>query len=162
MARRHGAVLAIVVAGLLAASAASAQLLTQKAIPENMAEEMVQAALAQCRAEGHHISVAVVDNDGLLKAFARDDQTGAQTIDVAQRKAYTAVVMRRTSGEVGKLWASMTPPPVIPGLIGIAGGVPIKAGNEVIGAIGVSGSSAATTDEACARAGLAKVADKLK
>ena len=50
----------------------------------------------------------------------------------------------------------------IPNVVGVGGGVPIRAGNEVIGAVGVSGAPGGEKDEACANAGLAKVADALK
>ena len=43
-----------------------------------------------------------------------------------------------------------------------AGGVVIKVGNEVIGAIGVGGSPAASDDEVCARSGIAKIAERLR
>jgi len=46
--------------------------------------------------------------------------------------------------------------------VGVGGGVPIRAGNEAIGAVGVSGAPGGEKDEACANAGLAKVADALK
>ena len=56
----------------------------------------------------------------------------------------------------------MSPPPNVPGTVMMQGGVPIKAGTDTIGAIGVSGAPGGDKDEACADAGIAKIADKLK
>jgi uncharacterized protein GlcG (DUF336 family) len=49
----------------------------------------------------------------------------------------------------------------IPNVVAVGGGVPIKVGNEVIGAVGVSGAPGGEKDEACANAGIAKVAASL-
>ena len=72
------------------------------------------------------------------------------------------MTFKRTSGETGKAWAANPPAPNIEGTVGTQGGVPIRAGSEVIGAVGVSGAPGGDKDEACANAGIAKVADRLK
>ena len=109
------------------------------------------------------MSISVVDGSGLLKVFARDDGAGPGSIDVSRREAYTALIFKRTSAETAKAWAAMSPVPNIEGTIAIGGGVPIKAGNEFIGAIGISGASGGdNAEEACANAGIAKVANRLK
>jgi uncharacterized protein GlcG (DUF336 family) len=82
-------------------------------------------------------------------------------------------VYRRPSKEVVEGWSAKgassgplvegtIPNPPIEGTIDMGGGIPILAGNEVIGAVAVSGAPGWEMDEACAKAGLAKVADKLK
>ena len=151
----------------------SQELINQKALPVDLALTIAQGALEQCRADGSHVSVTVVDGSGLPKVFIRDDQSGAHTIDLSRRKAYTAFTYQRTSGEQAKYWASLPPPAfTVEGTVALPGGVPIKAGNEVIGAIGVSGSAepppgkdlgvvTGNADEKCAQAGLAKVRGKL-
>src|SRR4029077_10992970 len=103
----------------------------------------------------------------LLRVFFRDEGTGPHTIDLSRRKAYTALTFAsrwKTSGEAAKAWGSTlgSPMPNIEGTAGVAGGVPIKAGSETIGAIGVSGAGGGDRDEACAIFGISKVADKLK
>jgi uncharacterized protein GlcG (DUF336 family) len=170
-------VLALAVASVFGANSSvvlSQELINQKALPLDMALAIAQGALDQCRAEGSHVSVTVVDGSGLPKVFIRDDRSGPHTIDLSQRKAYTAFTYQRTSGEQAKYWASLPPPPfTVIGTVGLPGGIPIKAGNEVIGAIGVSGSAepppgkdlgvvTGNADEKCAIAGLSKVANKLK
>lgn len=142
-------------------------LITQKALSLEMAQTIAQGAVEKCRADGFHVSVSVIDGSGLLKAFMRDEGTGPHTIDLSRRKAYTALTFAsrwKTSGEAAKAWGSTlgSPMPNIEGTAGVAGGVPIKAGSETIGAIGVSGAVGGDKDEACAMSGIGKVADKLK
>jgi len=156
------ALLTFVLAGAFSMTVLSQDLLTQKVISLDMAQTMAQATVAQCRANGYRVSVSIIDNGGLLKAFLRDDGSCAGTGDLSRSKAYTALVFRRTSGETAKAFGAMTPPPNVAGTVMLAGGVPIKAGTETIGAIGVSGAPGGDKDEACADAGIAKVADKLK
>jgi uncharacterized protein GlcG (DUF336 family) len=105
-----------------------------------------------------------VDRAGRLRVFLQGDKAAPHNIELAQRKAYTARTFGRPSAE----WAERT----LPGselagqrqlehVIALRGGIPIKVGDETIGAVGVSGSTSAG-DEACAMAGLAKVQDQLK
>lgn len=144
-------------------TARSQGLVTQKAISADMAQAMVQGALEKCRSQNYHIGVSVLDADGQLKAFMRDDKSSQQTIDVSKRKAYTALILGMPSMEVVKFWAKLGPvPPVIEGTVALGGGLPIKVDGETIGAIGVSGAPGQDKDEACAAAGIAKVADQLK
>jgi len=126
------------------------------------AHAVAQGALEKCRADGYKVTVSVVDGSGILKAFVRDNTTGPHTVDLSRRKAFTALTFKRTSAETAKAWATQTPVPNIEGTVGLAGGVPIRAGTEVIGAVGVSGAPGGNLDEACADAGIAKIADKLK
>jgi uncharacterized protein GlcG (DUF336 family) len=157
-------------AALLAAGPSSilAQgLITQKALSVEMAQAILQGTIDRCRADGFHVSVSVIDGGGLLKAFARDEGTGPHTIDLSRRKAYTALTFAsrwKSSGEAAKAWGSTlgSPMPNIEGTAGVGGGVPIKVGNETIGAVGVSGAVGGDKDEVCANAGIAKIADKLK
>ena len=144
---------------------ASCNLLNEKALSLDLAEAIAMGALAKCRADGNHVSVTVLDHDGLVKIAFRDDGAGPHTIVTSRRKAFTSVTFRQPSAQ----WAHrvLTEPAVAglkdtAGTIALGGGVPIKAGNEVVGAIGVSGSPGGDKDEACANAGIATVADKLK
>lgn len=141
-------------------------LITQKALSLDMAQTIAQGAVERCRADGFHVSVSVIDGSGLLKVFMRDEGTGPHTIDLSRRKAFTALTFAsrwKTSGEAAKAWNSTlgSPMPNIEGTAGVAGGVPIRVGSETVGAVGVSGAVGGDKDEACAMAGIAKVADKL-
>jgi len=156
------AVATILLVGAFSMTALSQELMTQKVISMEMAQTMAQAAVAQCRADGYRVSAAIIDNGGLLKAFVRDDGAGVGTIDLARRKAYTALMFRRTSAETVKAFGALNPPPNVEGTVMLAGGVPIKVGSDTIGAIGISGAPGGDKDEACANAAIKKVEDKLK
>lgn len=147
----------------LGSSAAAAQeLITQKALSLDVALAIAQGALQQCRADGYHVSVTIVDGAGMVKVQMHDDGAGPHTMDFSRKKAYSAFTFKRTSADTGKAWAANPPAPNITDAVGTAGGVPIRAGNEVIGAVGVSGAPGGEKDEACSNAGIAKVASKLK
>src|ERR1700740_2851122 len=103
-------------------------LLTQKAIPLEMAQAIAQGVVERCRADGFHVSVTILDASGLLKAFLRDEGTGPHTIDLSKRKAFTALTFAsrwKTSGEAAKAWNSTlgSPMPNIEGTAGVGGGV---------------------------------------
>jgi len=152
--------------GLIAigASSASAQVITHRDVGVRMGLAIAIAALDQCESDGNGVSVAVVDRAGRLRVFLQADNANPHNLELARRKAYTARTFGRSSAE----WAKRTiDVPELAGqrqladVIALRGGVPIKVGNETIGAVGVSGSSA-EGDEKCAIAGVAKVADQLK
>ena len=141
--------------------------LTQHALSLDMAQTIAQGAVEKCRADGFHASVTLIDASGLLKVFYRDEGSGPHTIELSRKKAFTALTFAnrfKSSGEAAKAWNSTlgSPQPNIDGTAGVAGGLPIRYGTEVIGAIGVSGAVGGDKDEACAAFGISKVADKLK
>jgi uncharacterized protein GlcG (DUF336 family) len=93
----------------------------------------------------------------------RDEQASAQSAEMARRKAYTAKMFRSTTLEFQK----RTSDPAyaaqrdVADILALGGGVPIRAGDEIIGGVGSSGSSQ-EQDDACAKAGVAKAASLLK
>jgi uncharacterized protein GlcG (DUF336 family) len=157
-----GAVVLSLAATSLTALPQGKGLITEKTISTDMALAMAQGAIAKCRADNYRISVHVMDAGGLDKAAIRDDGSGKVNWDVSEEKAFTALTYKRPSSDMEKAWATMSPGRIIPGTFGVGGGLPIKVGDEVIGAIGVGGAPGSDKDEACAAAGLAKVADQLK
>ncbi|MEA2840274.1 MAG: hypothetical protein QOF41_1604 [Methylobacteriaceae bacterium] len=137
---------------------------TEKNVSMKMALMIIDGALEQCTKDGYKVSVAIVDKGGNLAATVRGDGTNPHTTEFARLKAYTSRTRGQTSLEVQKLmekpenaWLKQ-----IPNVVGIGGGVPIKVGSETIGGVGVSGAPGGEKDEACANAGIAKVADSLK
>jgi uncharacterized protein GlcG (DUF336 family) len=153
-------------AALLAAAVApaGAQVITHRDVGVRMGLAIAVAALDQCEKDGNSVSVAVVDRAGRLRVFLQSDQANPHNIELARRKAYTARTFGRTSAEWAKRTTEMPELAAqreLADVIALRGGVPIKIGNETIGAVGVSGSSS-EGDEKCAMAGLAKVADQLK
>jgi len=152
-----------IAAAMLAAPAAAQGLVTQKNIPLETALTIAQAALAQCQSMGFKVSVVVVDRNGLPIVTLRGDGAGLHTPEGADRKAYTARTFSQPSAAFQK---RMQDDPASVGsrqytrVLALGGGLPIKAGNEVVGAVGVSGSPG--KDDVCSQAGIDKVADQLK
>jgi uncharacterized protein GlcG (DUF336 family) len=128
-----------------------------------LARTIAEAALAECKAKGFNTAVAVVDRAGQVMVILRDENASAQTAEMARRKAYTARMFRTTTLEFQKrtndpAYAAQRQ---VTDILALGGGVPIVVGNEAIGGVGSSGSSQ-EQDDACAKAGVAKVANMLK
>lgn len=137
--------------------------LTQKNVSFYMAQAIASAALAQCQSMSYKVSVVVIDRDGLQIVMLRGDGAGLHTPEGADRKAYTARTYGSPSANFAKRVqtdAAYAPATQYNRVLALAGGLPIKVGNEVIGAVGVSGSPG--KDDVCAQAGIDKVADQLK
>ena len=141
-------------------SSVNAQVLMQRELSARMALTIAEAAWTECTPR---VSVAVVDRSGRLKAFIVGDGAAPHNLELARRKAYTARTFRAPSGAFADRVKAD------PGLglvhltnvIANQGALPIKVGDEVIGAAGASGAPGGEKDEACVKAGLDKVADQL-
>jgi uncharacterized protein GlcG (DUF336 family) len=146
------------------AAPASAQLLDHKDLSLATALTIATTAADSCKAQGNLVSVTVVGRDGQVIVLLRGDNASPHTVENSRRKAYTARTFRIPSGEFAKrVTANPTTGLVhLSGVIAAQGALPIKAGNDVIGAVGVSGSPGGDKDEVCAKAGLDKIADQLK
>ena len=153
----------LALATALSTTVAAQGLVTQKNISLAMAQTIAQAALAQCESMGFKVSVTVVDRAGLPIVMLRGDGAGLHTPEGSERKAYTARTFSQPSADFVK---RMTERPESVGsrqytrVLALSGGLPIKAGNEIVGAVGVSGSPG--KDDVCSQAGIDKVADLLK
>jgi uncharacterized protein GlcG (DUF336 family) len=137
---------------------------TFKILPAALAVEAAQAAIAACKTQGYIVSVSIVDRAGNPKLLLVGDGASALSRRLSRRKAYTAAVRRVSTGELAKQVAApgaFNPALYDTQLVTATGGLPIKVGDETIGAIGVSGAPGGDKDEACANAGLAKIADRL-
>ena len=153
-----------IAAALCAPAVAEDGLLTQKSLSLGMAQAIAIGAMESCKAMGYRISVAVLDRDGLTMVMLRGDGAGLHTPEGAERKAYTARTFRIPSGEFAqRVKDNPTISAVhLTGIIAAQGALPIKVGDDVIGAVGVSGAPGGEKDEACSKAGIDKVADQLK
>jgi len=138
-------------------------LVTQRILSLGTAKTIAEATLAACQAKGFHTSAVVVDRAGQTLVLLRDEQATATSAEMARRKAFTARVFRSTTLEFQKRTSdpAFAPQRDVADILALGGGVPIVAGNEIIGGVGSSGSSQ-EQDDACAKAGIAKVADLLK
>jgi len=150
--------------GMIAPGPATPQgLVTQRNLSLPMAKTIAEAALAACKQKGFNTAVAVVDRAGQVMVILRDEQATAQQAEMARRKAYTARMFRTTTLEFQKRTSdpAYTPQRELPDILALGGGAPIQVGNDVIGGVGSSGANQ-ENDDACAKAGVAKVADLLK
>jgi uncharacterized protein GlcG (DUF336 family) len=140
---------------------------TTHALSLELADKIAHAAVDACRKMGYHTTITVLDSSGALKAFLRDDMTGPHTISLSKDKAYTAITLSNrfaTSGTFATARSSTLGSPMtnIQGVVGVAGGVPIKFRGEVIGGIGSSGAVGGDKDELCAQAGIDAAQAELK
>ena len=146
------------------ALAQAPQVQVEKNISMAMSLAIIEGAIEQCTKDGYKVSVTIVDKSGNVAAQLRGDGTSPHTMEFSRLKAYTARVRNQTSLQTMKMIEDPATSFIkqIPGVVGVGGGVPIRAGTEVIGGVGVSGAPGGEKDEVCANAGLAKVADALK
>ena len=146
------------------AGTARAELLVHHDLPYAVALVIAQGAVESCAAKGYAESAVVVDRDGETIVAIRGDNAGPHTMENARRKAYTALSFRVSTTEYAKRFADNNPvvhqQVTLPSVIAIPGGLPIKAGKEIIGGVGASGSPG--VDEPCVTAGLEKVMDQLQ
>jgi uncharacterized protein GlcG (DUF336 family) len=135
------------------ASPASAQLLTEKSLSAAMALTIAESALETCTKQGYHVAVHVVGRDGEVLVGVRGDGASPHMMENSRRKAYTARTFRIPSGEFAQRVEDnpTTGAMHLAGIIAIQGGLPIKVGDEVIGAVGVSGAPGGEKDEAAPR-----------
>jgi uncharacterized protein GlcG (DUF336 family) len=150
---------------VLSASLGAQGIVMQRNISLPMAKSMAEATLAACKAKGFNTAAAVVDRAGQVIVLLRDEQATPQVLEMARRKAYTARMFRVPTSEFQKRTAE-------PGagnaaqrdladILALSGGMPVKVGDETIGAVGSAGSNL-EQDEACAKAGIDHVAHLLK
>ena len=163
MSHRMKALLGVGIITIVSGFLAAQGLVTQRNLSLAMAKTIAEATIGECRAKGYHTAAAVVDRAGQVMVILRDEQATAQTAEMARRKAYTARMFRVTTLEFQKRTSDPTLAAQrdVADILALGGGVPIQIGNETIGGVGSSGSSQ-EMDDACAKAGVAKVADLLK
>lgn len=146
----------------LAAPMCFAQALQTHRIPAALASEAASEAVAACAKQGYRETAVVIDADGATIAVLRGDGAGVHTLDSAHDKAYTAASFKRDTLALSERKAEIADLMKLPHVLFFGGGVTIKIGDEVVGAIGASGAPGAKLDDNCAHAGLAKIQDRLK
>ena len=162
------AIMLATVSPVVAAAPAQAQTLMQRNISVAQAMAVVDGVIESCGRDGDLVTVtiAVVDRAGQPRLMLAGDTSSPHNLDLARRKAYTARTFRRPSLE----WAGRTAgdSPLagqreLADVIPLGGGVPIMIGDDPIGGVGVSGAAGGqASDEACAMAGVAAIADQLQ
>ena len=154
---------------LLAASVAQAQtpapaVRTEKNMSLALANQLAAEAVAACAANGYNVSANVVDRAGTVRAVQRADNAGPHTLASSERKAWTSASARNATqammegSQKNPAGANLV---YLPGVLLLGGGVPVKSGNEVIGAVGVGGAPGGNLDEQCANTAIDKVKGQL-
>jgi uncharacterized protein GlcG (DUF336 family) len=160
-----------IAAGAIAATAAtmivvpaSADLLTRKDLSMDTALAIATTAIATCNSQGYRVSATVVGRNGEVLVQLRGDNTGPHTMENSFKKAFTSRTFRIASGEMEDRLKQnpQMGAQYLTGFTTARGALPVKVGEDVIGAVGVSGAPGGEKDEACVKTGLDKVADQLK
>lgn len=140
-------------------------LVTYKSMSPDLALELARAALTECRGRGYQVAVAVVDRFGATQVMLRDRFAGPHTPATASGKAWTAVTFRTNTTDLiaisqpGMAQAGLRD---LPGAVILGGGIMVEAGGSLVGAVGVSGAPGGEADDACAKAGIDAIRDKLE
>jgi uncharacterized protein GlcG (DUF336 family) len=157
----------LVVAATLALvpyTARTQTLVIERTLALNAAHEVAMAALEQCRKDGYKVTVTVLNRAGRAAVVLHDNGANPHTIENSLRKAYTSLTFRTPSGEYDK---RVTSNPTAAGALHLAnittleGALPIMVGQELVGAIGVSGAPGGDKDAVCAQAGIDRIAKGL-
>jgi len=156
-----GLSLAAVVAG---AVSVNAQLVTNKDLSLAMATTIAQTAIQTCKAQGYAVSAHVLGRNGEILVSMRGDDTAPHTLENSFKKAYTSRAQRIPSGKFAENVKGNPNAGALhlTNMMPAQGALPIMIGEDVIGAIGVSGAPGGDKDEACAKTGIDKVAADLK
>jgi uncharacterized protein GlcG (DUF336 family) len=156
----------VVVTAALATTLAHAQgVRSEKNMSLELANQIAAASVAACQANGYAVTATVVDRAGTVRAVQRADNAGPHTLGASLQKAYTSASAKNTTLAIMET-AQKNPGAAnlvhIPGFLLLGGGVPVKVGNEVIGAVGIGGAPGGHLDEQCAMSALDQVKDLLK
>jgi len=145
-------------------SAANSQLISTKQLSLPIAVAIAQTAVQTCKQQGYNVSVHVIGNMGEILVAMRGDNTGPHTMENSMRKALASRGQRIPSGQFAENVAKTPNAGALRlgNMIPARGALPIKAGEDVIGAAGASGAPGGDKDEACVKAGIDKVKDDLK
>ena len=135
-----------------------------KSLTPEAALKVAQATLKACSAKSFQVAVAVVDRGGHMQVMLRDRFAGPHTPETARRKAWTALSFRTNTTQMSNFTqpgeaASGTRH--IRDALMLGGGVMIRAGGQLVGAVGVSGAPSGQADEDCAVKGIGSIQDEL-
>ncbi|BBS12292.1 heme-binding protein [Klebsiella aerogenes] len=155
---------AILLGSLVTTASAATGVLSQKNLSVELADKIAQSTLQACVKDGYNVAVTLVDRSGTPLLMKRMDNAGPHTVEASRMKAFTALTTKNATSNVMKGSQSNAGAANlrdIPDFLLLAGGVPVKMGNQVIGAVGVGGAPGGNFDEACAIAGLQSVENEL-
>ena len=131
----------IVFTACMGSHVSAADVLTQKNIALEAANDIAKYSIDACREKGYQVSAVVIDKHGNLRSAMRDDLAARQTLEIAERKANMVIMSGIASGQFRALRQDIQQElNHIDGLIVMQGGLPIQAAGSMIGAVGVSGA----------------------
>ena len=159
--KRFFALLPVLCAPLLAQAEAPAVIKIPRLTLE-ASEKLAQATIAACRKQGIQIGVTVVDRSGDPMVFLRDTLAPKVTVEISRQKAFTAVNFNAPLSTMENRFSKPFSVGKVDGLLFSAGGIPIEAAGNIVGAVGVSGAATGEQDEACAAEGLKAIAFDLE
>jgi uncharacterized protein GlcG (DUF336 family) len=131
-----------------------------KRLSMDTALSIARAAVSECRKQGIQIGVVVMDRGGRTQVALRDTVAADITLRIAREKAYAALSFNVSTSELGA--RANSPLGRLDGMVMLPGGLPVQAGGEIYGAVGVSGAPSGKVDEDCAKAGIKAVIDDLE
>ncbi len=142
---------------------AASDLVPTKLMTMELARDIAQKSVEACRAKGYQIAAVVVDRSGNPQVILRDVFATRFNVEIATRKANTSILSGGPSSEMRKFREDIRPElNTVDGIIIMNGGLPIRAGGALVGAIGVSGAPDGELDAACAQKGLDAVTERLE
>jgi len=145
-------------------SRAQETLVTYKSLSPEVALELATTALADCRQRGFQVAVAVVDRFGVTQVVLRDRFAGPHTPLTAAGKAWTAVSFRTNTTDLLTITQPGMPQAAVrnlPGAVVLGGGILVQTAGSLVGAVGVSGAPGGDADDACAKAGISAIQNKI-
>ena len=155
---------AILLGSMVSTAGAATGVLNQKNLSLDLAEKVAQSTLQACAKDGYNVAVTLVDRSGTPLLMKRMDNAGPHTVEASRMKAFTALTTKSLTGNVMKGAQSNAGAANlrdISDFLLLAGGVPVKVGDQVIGAVGVGGAPGGNFDEACALAGVKSIESEL-
>lgn len=143
-------------------SADEALMVDVKRLSADVAQQIVQAAVAECRKKGIQIAATMVDRNGTVQAVMRDTIASPLTLTISRQKAYTAANFNADTSSPDMAARANGPVGRAPNITMSPGGLPIQVSGFLLGAVGVSGAPSGKTDAECAKAGVDAVMDDLE
>jgi uncharacterized protein GlcG (DUF336 family) len=114
--------------------------------------------LAQCRADGYKVTITVLNHHATTSVVLSDDGVNPHTVENSMRKAYTAFTTRSPTVEMGKrAQPGLASFMLLDKITALDGALPIFAGKDLVGAVGISGAPGGEKDTACAKVGIDKI-----
>ncbi len=155
--------LTALMAACLTPFGASAQaLVSERSISVNAAIELATAALDRCRTDGYKVTITVLNRHARTSVVISDDGVSPHTVENSMRKAYTAFTTRKPTAEMtNRSQPGLAGFMLLDNISPMEGGIPIFAGKELVGAVGISGAPGGEKDSACAQFGIDKIAKGL-